>query len=78
MVKFYKKVILHISPLSTFKIKRFETDEADSKVVMYFDSMEPKQESCPTVSAYRVFPVAKQAPAYVTIYDYYDNSRKAR
>ncbi|XP_035709663.1 CD109 antigen isoform X3 [Folsomia candida] len=59
-------------------IKRFETDEEDSKVVMYFDSLENRQENCPTVSAYRVFPVAKQAPAYVTVYDYYDNSRKAR
>jgi len=59
-------------------IKRFETDEADSKVVMYFDGMEKGQENCPTVSAYRVFPVAKQSPAYVTVYDYYDNSRKAR
>jgi len=45
---------------------------------MYFDSLKKGVENCPTVSAYRVFPVAKQAPAFVTVYDYYDNSRQAR
>lgn len=45
---------------------------------MYFEPLDNKVENCPTVSAYRVFPVAKQAPAYVTMYDYYDNSRQAR
>ena len=61
-----------------FQIKKYETDEADSKVVMYFDSLENKQENCPSIQAYRIFPVAKQSPAYVTVYDYYDNSRTAR
>lgn len=60
------------------QIKRFDTDDAESKVVMYFESLKESEEVCPTVSAYRVYPVAKQAAAYVTMYDYYDNSRRAR
>ncbi|ODM93569.1 hypothetical protein Ocin01_13117 [Orchesella cincta] len=60
------------------QIKRFDTADADSKVIVYFESLKENQEVCPTVSAYRVYPVAKQASAYVTMYDYYDNSRRAR
>lgn len=45
---------------------------------MYFESLKEAQEVCPTVSAYRIYPVAKQASAYVSMYDYYDNSRRAR
>jgi len=59
-------------------IKRYEADDADSKVVMYFDSLENRQENCPTIQGHRVFPVAKQAPSAVTIYDYYDTTKKAR
>ncbi|CAG7718505.1 unnamed protein product, partial [Allacma fusca] len=58
-------------------IKRYETDDANSKVTVYFNELN-RTEVCPTVSAYRVFPVARQAPSYVTVYDYYDNSRRAR
>lgn len=60
------------------QIKRFDTADADSKVIVYFESLKETEEVCPTVSAYRVYPVAKQASAYVTMYDYYDNSRRAR
>ncbi|OAD56423.1 hypothetical protein WN48_03427, partial [Eufriesea mexicana] len=37
-----------------------------------------RQEYCPTVSAFRTHKVAKQKPVPVTIYDYYDSSRRAR
>jgi CD109 antigen len=59
------------------EIKRFDTEDADSKLVVYFNGLN-QTDVCPTVSAYRVFPVAKQSPSYVTVYDYYDNSRRAR
>ncbi|XP_058125769.1 thioester-containing protein 1 allele R1-like [Anopheles coustani] len=58
-------------------IKRVETKEGDTTVVLYFDSLD-QRELCPTVSAFRTHKVAKQKPAPVVIYDYYDNSRIAR
>ncbi|XP_026469847.1 LOW QUALITY PROTEIN: CD109 antigen-like [Ctenocephalides felis] len=59
-------------------VKRVETKDADTVVVMYFDSMSRNKEYCPTVSAYRTHKVAKQKPVPVILYDYYDSSRRAR
>ncbi|XP_011643182.1 CD109 antigen-like [Pogonomyrmex barbatus] len=58
-------------------VKRVETRNGDTMVVLYFDKM-VKQEYCPTVSAFRTHKVAKQKPVPVSIYDYYDSSRRAR
>ncbi|XP_050081678.1 CD109 antigen-like isoform X3 [Anopheles aquasalis] len=58
-------------------IKKVETKDGDTTVVLYFDSLD-QRELCPTVSAFRTHKVAKQKPAPVVIYDYYDNSRIAR
>ncbi|BES88505.1 thioester-containing protein [Nesidiocoris tenuis] len=58
-------------------VKRVETKNGDTVVVLYFDQM-TDQELCPTVSAFRTHKVAKQRPVPVTLYDYYDQSRKAR
>ncbi|XP_011158223.1 CD109 antigen isoform X2 [Solenopsis invicta] len=58
-------------------VKRVETRNGDTMVVLYFDKM-VKEEYCPTVSAFRTHKVAKQKPVPVSIYDYYDSSRRAR
>ncbi|XP_068084683.1 CD109 antigen isoform X2 [Anabrus simplex] len=58
-------------------VKRVETKEGDTVVMLYFDKM-MREEFCPTVSAFRTHKVAKQKPVPVTIYDYYDSSRRAR
>ncbi|XP_006620960.1 CD109 antigen-like isoform X1 [Apis dorsata] len=58
-------------------VKRVETKNGDTIVILYFDEMS-RQEYCPTVSAFRTHKVAKQKPVPVTIYDYYDSSRRAR
>ncbi|XP_049951328.1 CD109 antigen-like isoform X5 [Schistocerca serialis cubense] len=58
-------------------VKRVETKDGDTVVVLYFDKM-TRQEYCPTISAYRTHKVAKQKPVPVSIYDYYDSSRRAR
>ncbi|XP_072743357.1 thioester-containing protein 1 allele R1 isoform X2 [Anoplolepis gracilipes] len=58
-------------------VKRVETKHGDTMVVLYFDKM-VKEEYCPTVSAFRTHKVAKQKPVPVSIYDYYDSSRRAR
>lgn len=56
-------------------MKRVETKDADTVVVMYFDSMSRNKEYCPTVSAYRTHKVAKQKPVPVILYDYYDSCK---
>ncbi|XP_038106499.1 CD109 antigen isoform X10 [Culex quinquefasciatus] len=58
-------------------IKKVELKDGDTIVVLYFDSLD-RNELCPTISAFRTHKVAKQKPAPVVIYDYYDNSRIAR
>ncbi|XP_046746805.1 CD109 antigen-like isoform X2 [Diprion similis] len=58
-------------------VKRVETKNGDTMVVLYFDKM-VREEYCPTVSAFRTHKVAKQKPVPVSIYDYYDSSRRAR
>ncbi|CAB3366518.1 Hypothetical predicted protein [Cloeon dipterum] len=58
-------------------VQRVETGEGDTKVILYFDKM-GREEICPTVKAYRTHRVARQKPVPVTLYDYYDSSRRAR
>ncbi|XP_051162280.1 CD109 antigen isoform X2 [Leptopilina boulardi] len=58
-------------------VKRVETKNGDTMVVLYFDKMNVT-ENCPTVSAFRTHKVAKQKPVPVSVYDYYDSTRRAR
>ena len=53
------------------------TEREGTKVVIYFESFE-KKEICPTVEAFRTHRVAGQRPAYVVMYDYYDQTKQAR
>jgi len=64
--------------LRRFKgVKRVDPAKGDTKVILYFESL-GRSEICPTISAFRTFRVANQKPAYVLVYDYYDQSRRAR
>lgn len=61
--------------LETFYgVKRVETKEGDTVVIMYFDNLDSNK-VCPALTAYRTHKVANQKPAAVTVYDYYDNSK---
>ncbi|BET03017.1 thioester-containing protein [Nesidiocoris tenuis] len=60
----------------TNNVKRVETKDDDTIVVLYFDNV-TKEKLCASISADRTFKVAKQRPVPVTIYDYYDTSRRA-
>lgn len=61
--------------LETYEnVKRVETKNGDTNVVLYFDSLDRK-ETCPTLTAYRTHKVANQKPAAVRVYDYYDNCK---
>jgi len=58
-------------------VKRVDTEKADTKVILYFNSIQ-KKEVCPTIEAFRTHSVANQRPAYVVVYDYYDQTKRAR
>lgn len=56
-------------------MQKVETKEGDTIVIVYFDDITTKK-ICPEIKAYRVHGVAKQKPAPVIVYDYYDNCKK--
>lgn len=58
-------------------VKRVETKDQDTVIVLYYDKMETK-EYCTEVSAIRTHFVSNQKPVPVTVYDYYDQTRRAR
>ncbi|KAE8748691.1 Thioester-containing protein [Frankliniella occidentalis] len=58
-------------------VRRVETKDQDTVIVLYFDKMETK-DYCVDVSAIRTHLVSNQKPVPVTVYDYYDQSRRAR
>ena len=47
------------------------------QIILYFETL-GRGELCPTISAYRTSRVANQKPASVVVYDYYDQTRRAR
>lgn len=57
---------------SSENVKKVETKNGDTVVIIYFDNLSTK-ELCPTLDAFRTHKVANQKPAPVTVYDYYDN-----
>lgn len=59
---------------ATDNIKKVETKNGDTVMVVYFDNL-GKTEECPTFSAFRTHKVAKQRPVPVTVYDYYDTCK---
>ncbi|XP_069963587.1 thioester-containing protein 1 allele R1 isoform X5 [Bactrocera oleae] len=58
-------------------VKRTETKNSDSTVIVYFDGLKPADSKCVPVKASKTHAVAKQKPAAVTIYDYYQTNRRA-
>jgi CD109 antigen len=62
---------------SVENVKRFEMEEGDSQLNVYFDFLTSKR-SCLNLPANRVFKVANPAKAYVMVYDYYDTTLRAR
>lgn len=59
-------------------VRRAETKDKDTVVVLYFDKMDSKREYCVEVSAVRTHLVTQLKPVPITVYDYYDQSRQAR
>ncbi|XP_034490951.1 CD109 antigen isoform X4 [Drosophila innubila] len=59
------------------RVKRIETKNSDSTVIVYFDSLTPGDVKCLPVEGIRAHSVAKQKPAAVSLYDYYETDRRA-
>ncbi|XP_018798388.1 PREDICTED: CD109 antigen isoform X5 [Bactrocera latifrons] len=59
------------------RVKRTETKNSDSMVIVYFDGLKPADNKCVPVRAVKTHAVAKQKPAAVSIYDYYQTNRRA-
>ena len=55
-------------------LQKVETKDGDTVVIVYFDDISASQ-ICPEFKAYRTHGVAKQKPAPIVIYDYYDNCK---
>ncbi|KAJ9588469.1 hypothetical protein L9F63_018159, partial [Diploptera punctata] len=53
-------------------VKRVETKDGDTVVVLYFEKM-TQEDYCVTITGFRSHKVAKLKPVPVTIYDYYDS-----
>lgn len=62
---------------SVENVKRAETKNSDSTVIVYFDSLTKGHVKCVPIEAERTHSVAKQKPAAVSIYDYYDTEKRA-
>jgi len=59
---------------SSERIKKVETQNRNTKVVIYFDYLD-RREVCPTLHAYKTVKVTKHRPVAVVMYDYYDSGR---
>jgi CD109 antigen len=55
-------------------LQKIETKDGETVVVIYFDDLSAKK-ICPEVKSYRQHSVAKQKPASVIVYDYYDTCK---
>lgn len=58
----------------TENVKKVETKNGETTIVVYFDSLSSKEE-CLTFDGYRTHKVHEQKPAAIVIYDYYDNCK---
>ncbi len=59
------------------QFKRYELEEKDSKLQLYFESVGEMQRIL-KLKAYRVYLAAKHEKGVVKIYDYYDNTQTAQ
>jgi len=59
---------------SSERIKKVETQNRNTKVVIYFDYLD-RREVCPTLHGYKTVKVTKHRPVAVVMYDYYDSGK---
>ncbi|XP_075152783.1 CD109 antigen-like isoform X4 [Haematobia irritans] len=59
------------------QVQRIETKNSETVIIVYFDSLMAEQPVCFNVAADKSHAVAKQKPAAITIYDYYNTDQRA-
>uniref|UniRef100_A0A1I8Q6D7 TEP1-F n=1 Tax=Stomoxys calcitrans TaxID=35570 RepID=A0A1I8Q6D7_STOCA len=59
------------------QVQRVETKNTDTVIIIYFDSLIAKKPVCFDVAADKSHAVAKQKPAAITVYDYYNTEQRA-
>lgn len=59
----------------TRNVKKVETKDGDTVIVLYFDNLKVAEPICPLVEAYRAHIVAEQKPVPIIVYDYYDSCK---
>lgn len=59
----------------TPNVKKVETKDGDTVIVLYFDHLKVDEPICPLVEAYRAHIVAEQKPVPIVVYDYYDSCK---
>ncbi|XP_046801006.1 CD109 antigen-like isoform X2 [Lucilia cuprina] len=61
----------------TKQVQRVETKNFDTVIIIYFDYLTAGEEVCFNVNAEKTHAVAKQKPAAITMYDYYNADQRA-
>ncbi|XP_023305796.2 CD109 antigen-like isoform X4 [Lucilia cuprina] len=59
------------------QVQRVETKNSDTAIIIYFDYLTAGEEVCFNVNAEKTHAVAKQKPAAITMYDYYNSDQRA-
>lgn len=59
----------------TPNVKKVETKDGDTVIVLYFDNLKVNEPICPLVEAFRAHIVAEQRPVPIVVYDYYDSCK---
>ncbi|KAI8125151.1 CD109 antigen [Lucilia cuprina] len=61
----------------TKQVQRVETKNSDTAIIIYFDYLTAGEKVCFNVNAEKTHAVAKQKPAAITMYDYYNSDQRA-
>jgi hypothetical protein len=59
-------------------VMRQDLEDRDTKLNIYFSSLQFGQQVCLKLNTYRLYLVAKHSKASVVVYDYYDTTRRAQ
>lgn len=62
---------------SAKQVQRIETKNSDTTIIIYFDGLVVGEQVCFDVGAEKSHAVAKQKPAAITVYDYYNTEERA-
>lgn len=56
-------------------VKKVETKNGETVIVLYFDNLVANEPICPIFDAFRAHTVTEQKPVPIVVYDYYDSCK---